>query len=231
MVGIIGAMKVEVESLIKIISDYTVEIISDIEFYRGKLHNTDVIVAKSGVGKVNAAICTQTMILKYSPQLIINIGVAGCVADNMSMGDIVIATEVVQHDVDTSAVGDPVGMISGINLINIPCSKNTVSLLKTAAENLEGFSAFTGIVASGDQFLNDQSKTKWIGEKFNAVACEMEGGSIGQVCYINKVDFGIIRAVSDNGDQDSGKNYNEFIQLAAKNSIALIVSFLQTYQN
>ncbi len=231
MVGIIGAMKVEVENLKKLISNCTVENISNIEYYKGQLFNNDVVVAQSGVGKVNAAICTQTMILKYSPDLIINIGVAGSINKKSSMGDVVIATGVIQHDVDTSAVGDPIGMISGINLVNIPCSENVVDALKNVAEKMHSFKVYTGIIASGDQFLNSQSKTEWISEFFNAIACEMESGSIGQVCYINNIEFGIIRAISDNGDNNSGIDYNEFVQTAAKNSIDLIANFLKIYKN
>ncbi|MBP8640456.1 MAG: 5'-methylthioadenosine/adenosylhomocysteine nucleosidase [Oscillospiraceae bacterium] len=229
MVGIIGAMKVEVENLKRIMCDYTVETISGVDYYKGMLCDTEVVIAQSGVGKVNAAICTQTMVLIYSPQLIINIGVAGGLNNELNIGDVVIATEVVQHDVDTSAIGDPIGLISGINMINIPCSPKAVAVLKKVTEELKDFKSITGIVASGDQFLNDRAKTKWISETFNAVACEMEGGSIGQVCYINNVDFGIIRAVSDKGDEDSGISYNEFVQIAAKNSIDIIVRFLQEY--
>ena len=229
MVGIIGAMKIEVENLKEIMCDYTVETISGIDYYKGKLCDTEVVIAQSGVGKVNAAVCTQTMILKFLPKLIINIGVAGGLTNEINIGDVVIATEVVQHDVDTSAIGDPVGMISGINIINIPCSPKAVAALKKAADEMKDFKALTGIVASGDQFLNDKAKTKWIAETFNAVACEMEGGSIGQVCYINNVDFGVIRAVSDKGDEDSGISYNEFVQIAAKNSIDIIIRFLQIY--
>lgn len=228
MLGIIGAMKVEVESLKKLIDNCTIENISNIEYYRGKLFDNDVVVAQSGVGKVNAAICAQTMILKYSPDLIINIGVAGSLDKNINMGDIVIATGVIQHDVDTSAVGDPVGMISGINLINIPCTEKMVDALKSTAEKMHSLKVFTGIIASGDQFLNSQEKTRLIREKFGAIACEMESGSIGQVCYINNIQFGIVRSISDNGDSNSGFDYNEFVKLAAKNSIDLLTSFLKS---
>lgn len=227
MLGIIGAMKVEVENLKKLISNCTVESVSNIEYYRGELFNKEIVVAQSGVGKVNAAICAQTMILKYAPELIINIGVAGGIGEGINLGDVVIATGVIQHDVDTSAVGDPVGMVSGINLIEIPCSADAVNLLKNAAVKMDAFKVHMGIIASGDQFLNSRTKTMKIGEAFGAIACEMESGSIGQVCYINNTKFAIIRAISDSGDSNSGFDYNKFVQTAANNSIALITNFLK----
>ena len=117
MIGIIGAMEIEVESLKSKLTDVTAETVGGVDYFVGKMYGKDVVVAKCGVGKVFAAICAQTMILKYSPSLIINTGVAGSLSENLGVLDVAVASGVIQHDMDTSAIGDPVGLISGINMI------------------------------------------------------------------------------------------------------------------
>lgn len=227
MIGIIGAMKIEVEELKNRMSDVRIEKISQIDFYCGRLCGKDVVVAVSGVGKVNAAICAQTMILRFQPSCVINTGVAGGIAGNVHIGDIVIGTAVVQHDMDTSPLGDPVGFISGIGKIQLPCAPWLTEALSEAAEHVKGTTFHHGIIATGDQFLNRKEDLNRIVERFEAMACEMEGGSIGQVCYINGVDFAIVRAISDGGDDNSHMDYGEFVQIAAAKSISLLSSFLE----
>ena len=227
-IGIIGAMRIEVEELKSRMKNIKVDRISQMEFYTGELFGKEAVVAVSGVGKVNAAMCAQTMILKYNPEIIINTGVAGGIAKGVRIGDVVIGKAVVQHDMDTSALGDPVGLISGINVVEIPCTELVVEKLKKAAENIENLNIYTGTIATGDQFINSNEQSNLIAERFNAMACEMEGGSIGQVCYINGVDFAIVRAISDNGDDESHMDFEEFVRLAAKNSIEMMTNFLAT---
>jgi len=226
-IGIIGAMSVEVEKLKDMMENVKVEKISQIDFYCGKLYGNDVIVAVSGVGKVNSAICAQTMILKYSPSVIMNTGVAGGISKETKIGDLVIATAVVQHDMDSSPLGDPVGFISGINMIDIPCANYLVELLKKASETIENTNVFTGIIATGDQFINSDSEIKRINEQFGAIATEMEGGSIGHVCFVNGVDFCVVRSISDGGDGSSNMDFVEFLDLAVKKSIELTINFLR----
>jgi len=131
MIGIIGAMQTEVELLISKIEGAEKSTVSGIDFYSGKMENKDVVVAKCGIGKVFAALCAQTMILKYGVELIINTGVGGAISDSLEIGDIAVSSAVVQHDMDTSAIGDPVGLISGINVIEIEADQ----LLTKQAEN------------------------------------------------------------------------------------------------
>jgi len=226
-IGIIGAMSVEVEMLKDMMENVKVEKISQIDFYCGNLFGNDVIVAVSGVGKVNSAICTQTMILKYSPAAIINTGVAGGISNEISIGDLVIATAVVQHDMDSSPLGDPKGLISGINMIDIPCANYLVELLKKASESIENTNVFTGIIATGDQFINSNEEAHRISDEFSAIATEMEGGSIGHVCYVNGVDFCVVRSISDGGDNLSNMDFVEFLDLAVKKSIELMTNFLK----
>lgn len=226
MVGIIGAMKVEVEALKALMQNVSISLISGIEFYSGTLNGKAVVVAVAGVGKVNAAICTQAMILKFEPKVIINIGVAGGLSPRLKIGDIAIATDVVEHDMDTSALGDEIGYISGLGMIKMPCSEQTVNMLEKAAETLDGINVIKGTIASGDQFISSDDKKNFISKQFGAVAAEMEGASVGHVCTVNGVDFCVIRAISDGADDNSHLSFPEFVELAAKNSIKMILAYL-----
>ncbi len=231
MVGIIGAMQVEVEALKAMMSNVTVHKVGRIELYQGVLSGVDVVVAVAGVGKVNAAMCAQTMILKFSPKVIINIGVAGGLTSELKIGDIAVATDVVEHDMDTSPLGDELGYISGLDVIKMPCAKWVTDILFKAAETLDGIKVIEGTIASGDQFINSAEKKKWIVDNFGAVAAEMEGASIGHVCYANDVDFCVVRAISDGADDDSHLSFTEFVELAAKNSIKMILAFLDKMED
>jgi len=227
-IGIIGAMDVEVAELIEYMDQIKKEEISSVVYYQGKLHGKSVVVAKCGVGKVHAAVCAQTMILKYSPDIIINTGVAGSLNSSLDIADLVISSKVVQHDFDTSGIGDPIGLISGINLIEIPCSEDLVEKIKNAAKLIEETNVFVGTIASGDQFICNMSKKEYIVEHFNALCAEMEGAAIGHVCYLNNVDFCIVRAISDKADGSAHMDFPSFVQIAAKKSTMLINNFLKT---
>ena len=207
-IGIIGAMDIEVEELINSMEDVKKQTISNIDYYEGKLQGKNVVVAKSGVGKVHAAVCTQTMILKYGPDAIINTGVAGSLSPELDIADIVISDGVVQHDFDVSPFGKPVGLISGIDLIKIPCNDVLANKLVKAAKILKDTNVAMGTIASGDQFISSMEKKDYIVNNFNALCTEMEGASIGHVCYINDVDFCIVRAMSDKADGTANMDTN-----------------------
>jgi len=220
LIGVVCAMETEIKSLKKKLTDITSVTISNIEFIKGYLQGRETVIAVSGVGKVNAAVCTQTMILKFSPAVIINIGVAGGLYGKVNIGDVVIAEAVLQHDMDTSAIGDPVGMISGINRIFFPCNRKLTELLSRI--DLPENKLVTGIIATGDKFMNNREDTMRVAGKFNAIAFDMESGSIGHVCYVNGIDFCVIRAISDNGDQESHIDYTEFLDASAEQSIRIL---------
>lgn len=226
-IGIIGAMDIEVAELIGSMENIKKETISSTVYYEGTLQGRNVVVAKCGVGKVHAAVCAQTMILKYKPDCIINTGVAGSLNSELDIADLVISDSVVQHDMDTSGFGDPLGLISGINLINIPCSKNLVKKIKASAETIEGTNAVVGTIASGDQFICSQDKKDYIVKHFDALCAEMEGASIGHVCYLNNVDFCIVRAISDKADGSALMDFPTFTKIAANKSTQLINTFLK----
>lgn len=223
-IGIIGAMDIEVEQFKREMISVQTEIISGTEFVSGKLWGKDTVVAVSGVGKVNAAICTQTMILRYSPSFIINSGVAGGLEPSLNICDVVVADAVVQHDMDTSPLGDPVGYISGLDVVDIPCDKDICHTLCQAAQE-NGIHSLTGKIASGDQFINSNSKKEWLCKTFDAFACEMEAAAIGHAAYKNGVPFGILRSISDNADGSSHVSYTEFVKMAAENLFNVMKSF------
>ena len=226
MIGIIGAMKPEVEYLSHLIVDMTTETVSGVEYRSGKIGKTDVVIAQCGVGKVFAAVCAQTMILRYHPDVIINTGVAGTLTKKLGICDICIAKQVFQHDMDTSPVGDPVGMLSGINMIYLPCDSGTVETLLAIAGKAK-IKAAVGTVASGDQFVATDDVRLRIMGTFEADACEMEGGAIGQVCYINKTPFAVIRAISDSADGESSMDYPTFLGIAAMTSATLVEEYIK----
>ena len=226
-IGIIGAMDIEVQALKELMESPKIETISSVDFYSGIINGVDTVVAVAGIGKVNAAVCTQTMILSYAPSYIINVGVAGGLAPELGIGDIAVAETVVEHDMDTSPVGDAPGFISGINLIHIPCDKWLADMMYKASKNIENANVLKGIIASGDQFIADDSQRKRITDTFGAIAAEMEGASIGHVCYMNKVPFGVLRAISDGANSDSVMDYPTFAKMAAKNSMKIICELLE----
>ncbi len=226
MIGIIGAMQTEVELLISRIEGREKRTASGIDFFSGKIENKNVVVAKCGIGKVFAAICAQTMILEYGVSLIINTGVGGAISDELEIGDIAVSSTVVQHDMDTSAIGDPVGLISGINIIEIPADKKTADTVIGAAEKL-GYRCLSGIVASGDRFIAGAENKKKISDAFSALVCEMEGAAIGQVCYVNNIPFCVVRAVSDKADGTSGVDYMTFVASAAEKNARLVLEAIK----
>ena len=202
-IGIIGALSEEVEGLIARLKKHKTEHVGGIEFHLGTIEKKRVVIAKCGVGKVFAAICAQAMIVNYEPSLIVNSGVGGALGAGLRTGDVVIADRLCQHDMDTSPLGDPVGMISGINIVKIPADKTLVEKITAAAARI-GIPSACGVIASGDQFIADKAKKAWIRDTFDAIACEMEGAAIGQVAYANGIGFAVIRAISDNADDAAG---------------------------
>lgn len=225
MIGIIGAMDIEVESIKALLCDTVTQTVSGVDFLQGKFDGKDVVVAKCGVGKVFSALCTEAMILKYNPEIIINVGVAGCLTPVLKIGDVVIADNVVQHDMDTSPLGDPIGMLSDINIVHIPTDERITALLEDSVKSA-GFDYRIGTVASGDQFVADSEKKEFIKSNFGAVSCEMEGGSIGHVCYVNKVPFAVLRAMSDGADDGADMDFPAFCKMAAENEVTVIRDFL-----
>ena len=231
MIGIIGAMDIEVDGIVNLMSDIQTEIISNTTYTKGNIYGKECVVAMCGIGKVNAGICTQIMILKYNPDIIINCGIGGGTSSTINVGDVVIASSVVQHDMDTTAVGDPLGLINlpQGDTVYINCDENITKTLKNICDNLDGIHSETGVSATGDQFISGKEKRIWLNDTFNALACEMEGGSIGQVCAKNQTPFAIIRTISDSIDKDSFMDFQTFRIMAADKSIEIISRFIKEF--
>lgn len=226
-IGIIGAMRVEIEALAAAMEDARTETVGALEFRTGKLCGRDAVLAVCGVGKVFAAICAQTMIIHFGVDAILNTGVAGTLTDALSIGDIAVAEDVVQHDMDTSPLGDPVGLISGLNIVHMKADAVLADAV-CAAIAAAGGKSLRGTIATGDVFVADDAKKAYIRDTFSAIACEMEGGAIGQVCTANGIPFAVIRAISDGGNEDSPMDYPTFVKMAAARSAEVVKAVLQT---
>ncbi|MCR5143879.1 MAG: 5'-methylthioadenosine/adenosylhomocysteine nucleosidase [Lachnospiraceae bacterium] len=222
--GIIGAMQIEIENLKKHMTNVKNEEVSGVTFTIGEVEGVEVVAAVSGIGKVFAAICTEAMILKYDVDQVINIGVAGTLCDELGVMDVAIANQVVQHDMNTSALGDPVGLLSGINEVYLPADKGMCKKVASVAKEM-GINYLVGTIATGDLFLTKESMKEDIHKNFGAIAGEMEGGSVGQVCFVNKVPFTIIRSISDG--KGAAMDYATFAEKAAQVGIDIVVEYIK----
>ncbi len=226
MIGIIAAKDCELELIEGRMTSPVHETHGAISFVRGTLEGRDAVIAVCGVGKVFAAMCAEAMIIDYSPDFVINTGVGGTLSDKLSIGDVAIASKLCQHDMDTSAVGDEVGLVSGINKVYFDADGEAVTKLSEAAREM-GINTFVGTVASGDKFIAEKADKDRIVSVFGAVACEMEGAAIAQVCCVNGVPFAVCRAISDNADGTSCDDFPAFIKASAAVSAELVCRFLR----
>ena len=227
MIGIIGAMDVEVESLKAKIKVSTTTKLGSIDFVLGEIEGVMVCVAQCSPGKVNASICTQLMIDKFSPDMIINIGVGCSLSSEVKIKNVVIATDVCEYDIDITALGEPRGYINGVNLIKIPTDK-TISDALAQTAIICGEKIHRGTIASGDTFIASSELKNMLTDEFSAICGEMEGGAIGHTCYVNNVPFAVLRSISDGGDEASAIDYPTFKNISAKISTSIIVNFIKT---
>ena len=227
-VGIIGAMAPEVEELISCLEDHRTARVSGVDYHEGFLDGKHVVVAQCGIGKVFAATSCEAMILRYAPRLIVNTGVAGALAKGLRPGDAVVADRLCQHDMDTTSAGDPKGLIPGTGKIYFDTDPRAVKILTEEAEKLE-LNTLVGIIASGDQFIASAAERERIIREFSASACEMEGGAVAQVCYLNSTPCVVIRAISDSADGEASVDYPTFLAEAAKKSAALTRALVRRY--
>lgn len=226
MIGIIGAMQVEVEDLLAEMQDSRDETVSGIDFYSGTLSGVPCVVAQSGIGKVAAAVCAQTMLLRYQPKVLLCEGVAGGIGSEVHIGDLVVATALVQHDMDTTALGDPAGYISGLGKVELPVPAALVRCIAACAREFYDGHVCQGIIATGDQFIADNQKMHSIAGAFGAIACEMEGGAIAQACCMAGVAYAVLRTISDNGDDDASVDFPTFAAETAHKNTALLLKLL-----
>jgi len=224
-IGIIFAMREELDELLKEVSLEKEETIFDLTFYCCKLGKKELILVESGVGKVNAARCTQMLIDHMNVEAIFNIGVAGGVGPSIHVLDIVIGEALTQHDFDITPFGHPKGFIPNIGRVYIDSDPNLVKI----AEEVETESTIhKGVIASGDIFCTEESMSKKIAKKFHALCVEMEGASIAQVCYLSNVPFLVIRSISDSPNSKDNKfTYEEFLQESSKRVASFVKQILE----
>jgi len=229
IIGIIGAMDAEVNGLIRKLDEHKIDSVGGMEFHTGRLLGREVVIARCGVGKVFAAMCCEAMIIRYAPSLIVNTGVAGALDKNLRRADIVVAEKLCQHDMDTSALGDAKGLISGINKVYFESDGGAIDALMLSGYEL-GITVKRGVVATGDKFVTSDEDRERIVSQFGASACEMEGGAIAHTAFVNNTPFVVIRAISDGADDDSAMDFPAFLAVAAKKSEALTLALVEKYQ-
>lgn len=223
MIGIIGAMEDEVAQLKKNMEIEETTEVASLSFCRGKLSGREVVVVRSGIGKVNAAICTQILVDQFHVDVIINTGIAGSLDAEIDIGDIVISTDAVEHDMDASIFGDPIGQIPQMDTFSFPADESLVKLAKEVNEKANpDVYTWIGRVVSGDQFVSSGEKKEQLIRVFDAKCTEMEGAAIAHAAYLNKISCVIIRAISDKADNSAVVDYPAFEAAAIRHSVRLI---------
>lgn len=227
-IGIIGAMEVEVSSLKEKMENVKITKKASMDFYEGVLFGKKAVVVRSGIGKVNAAVCTQILADVFHVDAIINTGIAGSLNKEINIGDIVLATDVVHHDMDAQGFGYPKGQIPQMQEFSFPADAELRSLAEKICNEVNPeVQVFQGRIVSGDQFISDKKVKDEIVHNFGGFAVEMEGAAIGQAAYLNGIPFLIIRAISDKADGSATMDYPEFEAAAAAHSINLTSEFLR----
>ncbi len=230
MLGIIGAMEIEVEELKKQMEQVEVKTAAGMDFYKGLLKGQEMVVVRSGIGKVNAAICTQILADQYKVSAVINTGIAGSLRNEVNIGDIVLSTDTVHHDMDATGFGYPVGQIPQMEEFAFPADEELRKLAEECCKEVNpDIQTFTGRIVSGDQFISDKGKKDWIVKTFDGFCTEMEGAAIAQAAYLNRIPFLIIRAISDKADDSATMDYSEFENQAAAHSVNLILAIAERY--
>ncbi len=225
-IGIIGAMDEEVRILKEKMNNVQTTVIAGCEFYQGELNAKQVILTKSGIGKVAAAVATTLLLEKFTPDTIINTGSAGGYNTSLNVGDIVISTEVRFHDVDLTAFGYEIGQMAQLPAA-FEADKKLINIAQQAAETLDSLKITQGLICTGDIFMADPTKAEIARNNFpNMAACEMEAAAIAQVCYQFKVPFVIIRSLSDIAGKTSEISFEQYLPIAAKNASILVEAIL-----
>lgn len=226
-IGIIGAMEVEVAILKEKMEDVRIIKKASMDFYEGILAGKKVVIVRSGIGKVNAGICAQILADVFSVDAIINTGIAGSLNKNINIGDIVLSTDVVQHDMDATGFGYRKGQIPQMPVFFFNADDNLRRLAAEVCKEVNpDIQVFEGRIASGDQFVCDQDVKNRIVSEFSAYATEMEGAAIGQAAYLNEIPFLVVRAISDKADGSAQMDYSEFEKAAVDHSVRLTLNML-----
>ena len=224
MIGIIGAMDEEVSKIKEAMTDVEIQKKAGMDFYRGKLHGKDAVVVRCGIGKVNAALCAQILADFYQVKYLINTGIAGSLNAQIDIGDIVLSSDALQHDMDAAGFGYQAGVIPRMPVSVFEADPQLIAQAKEACEKVNpDIQVFIGRVVSGDQFISDKEKKKWLVETFQGYCTEMEGAAIAQAAYLNGIPFLIVRAISDKADDSANMDYTAFEKKAIEHSVNLMM--------
>lgn len=230
MIGIIGAMDEEVEQIKASIEKPDVYNKAMMEFVSGEIYGRKVVVVRSGIGKVNAAVCTQILADVFRTDAIINTGIAGSLDEAVGIGDIVLSEDAVQHDMDAVAFGYEPGQIPRMDTLAFKADERLIGLAEECCSQVcADIKTFRGRVLSGDIFVSDGLIKKKLHGKFGGLCTEMEGAAIAQTAYLNNIPFLIIRAISDNADGSAGIDYAAFEKRAIENSVKLLYAIIKKY--
>ena len=222
-IAVIGAMEQEVELLRGALQNVTTETIANSEYTVGTYEGKEVVLLKSGIGKVNAAMSTTILLEKYQPDVVINTGSAGGFDPELSVGSIVISDEVRHHDVDVTAFGYEIGQMAGMPAA-YKSDEKLMAIAKEAVEEVGEHQAAVGLICSGDVFMADPVRVEAVREQFPTMkACEMEAAGVAQVCYQFGTPFVVIRALSDIAGKQSDISFDEFLPVAAKHSTEVVL--------
>mgnify|MGYP001239212611 FL=1 len=227
-IAIIGAMEEEVAILRNQIESSNTDTIANSEYTSGKLKGADVVLLKSGIGKVNAAMSTAVLLYHYQPDVVINTGSAGGLNPELQVGDIVISTEVRHHDVDATVFGYEYGQVPQMPAAYL-ADKRLIETAARSAETLTGVQVVKGLITTGDSFMSDPDRVESIRHKWNDLqAVEMEAAAIAQVCYQFGTPFVIIRSLSDIAGKESNISFDQYLEKAARNSAELVVKIVES---
>lgn len=231
MLGIIGAMEEEVVKIKAQMQDVEVTTVAGMNFYRGTLSGHEVVVVQSGIGKVNAAICSQILVDRFPVTALVNTGIAGSLKNEINIGDVVLSVDALHHDMDGTCFGYPAGQVPQMDTLAFPADKALMELARECCEKVNPeVGIFTGRVLSGDQFIADKQKKEWMVENFQGICVEMEGAAIAQTAYRNQIPYLIIREISDKADDSAQMDYSEFEKNAIERSVRLVLELAARYE-
>lgn len=226
-IGIIGAMDLEIATLREKMTLSSTKTVASMEFLEGTLNNASVVIVKCGIGKVNAGMCVQILHDLFNVTHIINTGVAGSLRAEINIGDIVVSTDALQHDMDVTPLGYQRGQIPGIPVFSFMADANMASVAEASCKKVNtDIQVFSGRVVSGDQFISSKEVKDFLIENFDGCCTEMEGAAIAQAAYLNELPFVIIRAISDKADDSAEMDYPTFEHGAALHSANLVYEML-----
>lgn len=221
--GIIGAMELEVEALKEKMEQVTVTKKALMEFHQGILNGKEVVVVRSGIGKVNAGVCTQILVDDFGIDAVINTGIAGSLKAEINIGDIVVSTDALQHDMDATQFGYPKGQIPQMDVFSFTADERLRKIAVEVCKNeIPEIGVYEGRVVSGDQFVASAEVKERIIRDFAGYCTEMEGAAIAQAAYLNGIPFVILRAISDKADNSASMDYPTFEKAAAAHCVRLV---------